>query len=361
MLFSLAMTHGASHTTHASSAGSVSHAVGARESCLSPNAVAHRIRIEPPTLLLIRAPASNSLELTPLRGATQFRVVRQSPTRYMIYNAMYELNQASLLKEPIMPERVDKMLEYCISIAQEFQSRVSRMQTFVQHNLSSGSANEIILREFLSSHAARNYDVGQGFICDPSQEKAVSRQCDILVYNQNDYPLVYADGTVKVVWPEAARMAVEVKTNFSKGDILTAIENITSAKALNWQLAGIIFTFHSPQLTTVLKHLQQYPRSIETDYLPDAILLLDKGIIIHRLALARLRDIQSGADIASYAVRVGTGSRKSAVVVAFLLLLFFDAAGGVDYVTNAKNMLMEMIDVYTNKAHDDIIIGTQPK
>ncbi len=103
-----------------------------------------------------------------------------------------------------------------MTIAKEFQSRINRMQVFVRHNLSSGNANETILRQFLATHAQGNIDVGQGFICDPTHEDRISKQCDILVYNQNDYPIIYSDGAVKIVWPESVRMVIEVKTNFGK-------------------------------------------------------------------------------------------------------------------------------------------------
>ena len=52
------------------------------------------------------------------------------------------------------------------------------------------------------SITAGNFHVSQGFICDPSDKRWVSKQCDILVYDKNHYPVVYADGSIKVVWPK---------------------------------------------------------------------------------------------------------------------------------------------------------------
>jgi hypothetical protein len=68
----------------------------------------------------------------------------------------------------MMESRADKFFEYCVSVAKEFQSRMNRMRVFVRHNLSSGTANEILLRDFLAKHASGNFSVSQGFICDPS-------------------------------------------------------------------------------------------------------------------------------------------------------------------------------------------------
>jgi hypothetical protein len=251
----------------------------------------------------------------------------------------------------------NKFIEYCLGIAQEFQARVSRMQVFVKHNLSSGNANEIILREFLSAHTSGNYHVGQGFICIPFEGCKASRQCDILVYNQNDYPLIYSDGPIKIVWPESASMVIEVKTNFYKKDIETALENIKSVKELNQQAVGVIFAFSSPKLSTIITNLQKYQTPIDNHILPDAILLLDKGVIIHRWGIARYREIESGANPDTHAVRIGKGKNKDAVVVAYLLLMFLDIVGHIDYVISAKNMMMNLIEEHTDKGSDDVFIG----
>lgn len=258
-----------------------------------------------------------------------------------------------------MAESTDKIVEYCLGVALEFVARLNRMRVFVKHNLSSGNANEVILREFLSSHTSGNYDVGQGFICTLAETSKASKQCDILVYNQNDYPLIHSDGPIKIVWPEAAAIVIEVKTGFSKSDIMTALENIESAKELNRRLAGIIFSFSSPTLSTVVKNLQEYQKPFDNECLPDAILLLDKGIIIHRWGISRYHDIEAGANPLAYAIRIGKGKNKSSVVVAYLLLIFLDVVSRFDFVTGAKNMMIDLIEKHTDKESDDILIGMQ--
>src|SRR5260370_40341423 len=116
----------------------------------------------------------------------------------------------------------DNLFEYWVSVGKEVESRMNRMRVFVRHNLASGTANEIILRDFLAKHASGNFNGSQGFICDPSYENAVSRQCDILVYYKNSYPLVYSDASIDVVWPESALMVIEVKTSLGRKDTAAA-------------------------------------------------------------------------------------------------------------------------------------------
>jgi hypothetical protein len=218
----------------------------------------------------------------------------------------------------------DKLVGYCVGIAQEFQARINRIQVFVKHNLTSGSANEDILRDFLIKHTPGAFQVGQGFVCNPLQENSVSRQCDILVYDQNRHPVVYEDGPVKIVWPDSVRMIIETKTRFQKSDIKAAIENIASAKVVKRiqedqvDFTGFIFAFHSVGLETVKKHLERCLALVPKENRPDAILLFDKGIIIRRSPETNRYGIEKTVD----------DRHKGAIVLTFLLLHFFDVVWG---------------------------------
>ena len=154
------------------------------------------------------------------------------------------------------------LIQYCVSVADEFDTRYNRIRAFVQHNLSSGTANETILRQFLLEHAPGNFGVSEGFICDPTEENKVSRQCDILIYDQGMYPLVYSDGPIKIVWSEAARMIVESKTHFGKSAIKSALENIEAARQIDNRIIESIFAFRSLSLKKVGEHLVKYPRLV---------------------------------------------------------------------------------------------------
>jgi uncharacterized protein DUF6602 len=235
------------------------------------------------------------------------------------------------------------------------------MRVFVQHNLSTGTANEVILREFLSKHAPGNFHVSQGFICDPSEKKWVSKQCDILVYDKNHYPVVYADGSIKVVWPKSVAMVIEVKTTLAKKDVALALENIISAKRLNTSIVGLIFAFQSSSLATVIKHLEAYPAHIPGELSPTAILLLDKGVIIHSWGWARDRelDMDKPEEWKNYAIRSGKKDR-GAVVMAFLLLLFFQVMQIGRNEADFINALNDMFEKYTEKKWRDIDIGMPP-
>src|SRR3712207_2610733 len=137
----------------------------------------------------------------------------------------------------------DKIIDYSLTIAKELDARLNRLRVFVRHNVSSGNANELILRDFLSRHAPGNYDVGQGFIYDLFGEQQASKQCDILIYDKNNEHLVYSDRPIKIVLPTTTRMVIEVKTNFDRKETTRAIENITATRRLmnSFNSTSVIF------------------------------------------------------------------------------------------------------------------------
>lgn len=251
----------------------------------------------------------------------------------------------------------DSFIKYCTGIADEFTSRLNRLRSFVHHNLSSGTANESILRDFLSTHAPYNYGVGQGFICDPFEENSVSKQCDILVYNRSNFPLVYSDGPISVVLPRAARMVIEVKTGLrQRNEIFSAIENIVSAKTLNPYLTGVIFCFQSATIEAFTDALASYPHQLQPELSPTAFILLDKDTVIHNWHWDR--HFEKRTDIAplSYAVREPNAGCRG-IAMTCLLSLLFQATESEIYQATVINLLIDVFDHYTKPRTPDAIIG----
>lgn len=253
-----------------------------------------------------------------------------------------------------MSNSADNFLSYCQTIAQEFESRVSRIKSFVSHALSTGTANETILREFLSSHVPKKFDVGEGFICNPFATNEVSKQCDVLVYNQDDFPLVYAVGSIKVVLPRAARMVVEIKTGFAQADIESGLSNIESAKQLNPYLTGVVVAYTSLALSTVMGHTENAASKISEEHLPTAILLLDKDLIIHRWHWLREKEHEENRNLPQgpFSIRRAKGS-ENGLALTFLLSLLFLATESELYESDVVNMLLDMFEKSTLKVTTD--------
>lgn len=259
-----------------------------------------------------------------------------------------------------MPVNPEKLISYCEKMAEEFQARLSRIESFVKHNLTSGTANETILREFLSKHSPASFFVGEGFICDLFESGEASKQCDILVYEQDNIPLVYSEGTIKVVLPRSATMVVEVKTSFNKKDIHSAIRNIESSKKLNQRITGIIFAFKSNSVNAIKKSLESYPDEIAESHLPSVILLFDKNIIIHRWSWQRNKELESNpnANYISFSIRK-TNKEKKGLIIICLLLLLFESTTTVFYNADVINLLLQVFDKYTEIVDTDVIIGSK--
>lgn len=188
---------------------------------------------------------------------------------------------------PKSQDPVENLIGYGNSIADEFSARLSRIRSFVpNHNLTSGTANESILRSFINEFLPKQYAAGQGFICDPvSSDGLVSRQCDILIYNQADYPLVHNEGDVKVVWPESARLVIEVKTTLTKKELNNALKNIKSAKAVNQRtpirIGGVIFAFQSKMSSGgIIENLKEFRSKNPGSLAPNAIIILNNPFIL---------------------------------------------------------------------------------
>lgn len=177
-------------------------------------------------------------------------------------------------------------------------------------------------------------------------------------FDQSNFPVIHSDGSIKVVLPQAARMVVEVKTRFTKKEVKSSLLNVEAAKKLNSDMTGVVFAFGSLSLRSVLNNLQSYPDYIHTDEKPTAILLFDKGIVIHRWGLMRGRDIDRtpGRDPEAFGVRVAKRD-KGAVVVTFLLLHFFETVAHGLLWSSVANMLLDMLEEHTEEAHEDIYVG----
>jgi len=239
---------------------------------------------------------------------------------------------------------------------------MSRLGVFAKHNLSTGTANESILRDFLSRHAPGYIDVGEGFIVDLFGKRDPSKQCDILIFDRHHYPTVYADGPIKVVLPEAVRMVIEVKTVLEKKDVPSAIDNIAAAVSLEphaWDITGVIFAFGSCTYTSLRKYLKELKVPSNA---PRAILLMERGIIIYNYDWLVYKDAPAATLqnpwFAYAARRSKNDDNKRGIVVAFLLLVFFHAikAEGLLISTSTQTMIA-LLEEYTELLDKEIYIG----
>ncbi|WP_408006430.1 DUF6602 domain-containing protein [Pseudalkalibacillus sp. A8] len=91
------------------------------------------------------------------------------------------------------------------------------------HWLTDGELKESILRNIIRRHMPKNIEVGRGFIMNDNN---CSNQIDILLFDKS-YPILFRDGDLVFVTPDAVKGIVEVKTTASSGNVLKAFRNLT--------------------------------------------------------------------------------------------------------------------------------------
>jgi len=119
---------------------------------------------------------------------------------------------------------------YAGMIGDEFASRVDRVSQLIgkAHHLSVGQYKESILRSLIRSYLPRRYSVASGFILFPRKsrlldlssknldlwnlrEHELSKQLDVIVFDDLNYPPVLQDDGFVVLRPESVRSVIEVK------------------------------------------------------------------------------------------------------------------------------------------------------
>ena len=133
---------------------------------------------------------------------------------------------------------------YAAMIGEEFSSKVDRLAQIIgtSHESSVGSYKESLLRDVISKFIPKRYSVGHGFVVFTREsalndktsdnmdlwnlkEHYVSKQLDIIVYDDYNFPPLLQDKDFIVLRPEAVRSVVEVKGYISRETVRHSIES----------------------------------------------------------------------------------------------------------------------------------------
>ena len=157
-------------------------------------------------------------------------------------------------------------------------------QTQIKHMGERGSEREAVLKSFLSAYLPTRYGISSGEIVD--YQGGTSHQCDLIIYDHYNCPLLLAGRDVRIFPAESVLAVIEVKSVLSAKEIEDSIEKIRDLKDLtreNGPIPGIIFAYKSgwekePIMRTVIQ-LQKHYRQFKGHQLVDLICILDDGII----------------------------------------------------------------------------------
>ena len=102
--------------------------------------------------------------------------------------------------------------EYFQTLSQELRSLQNRVRNFIdgEHWLTDGEWKESVVRSMLRRHLPKSVEIGRGFILSDAGN---SGQIDVLIYSA-DVPVLFRDGDLVFVTPDAVLGLIEVKTRF---------------------------------------------------------------------------------------------------------------------------------------------------
>jgi hypothetical protein len=124
------------------------------------------------------------------------------------------------------------MIPYFKSISQELSSLKSRIRNLMTdpHWLTDGEWKESVLRNILRRYLPEKIKVGRGFIYS---QDGCSSQIDVLLYDSS-YPILFKDGDLVFITPDAVRGIIEVKSNVDYHTLSAAFDKLTlNAKLVN--------------------------------------------------------------------------------------------------------------------------------
>jgi hypothetical protein len=170
----------------------------------------------------------------------------------------------------------------------------------INHNGNIGSFRENALKEFLEiGRLPKRYGIGNGEIVGHISN--VSRQSDLIIFDQLDnIPLLY-DTQVQVYPIDCVYGIVEVKSKLSKEKLLEGLENIKSFKQLSPNDSitkefmflkqtiarprpfGFIFAYSlaGNSIDSLVKNLKEWEQKNSPEFWPNLIVVLGEGIIYH--------------------------------------------------------------------------------
>lgn len=116
---------------------------------------------------------------------------------------------------------------YFATLSAELHALKNRVRDMIDnepHWLTDGEWKEGVLRQVLRRQLPETVKVGRGFIVT---ETTNSNQLDILLYDASK-PVLFRDGDLVIVTPDAVRGLIEVKTSVTPGEFAEAVEKLAT-------------------------------------------------------------------------------------------------------------------------------------
>lgn len=142
---------------------------------------------------------------------------------------------------------------------EELLNEILQIKTFIKkHNPTIGVLTEEILRKFLKTYLPKGVAVEQGFVIDESG--SLSRQIDIIIYDDQFYAPLYRINDIVVVPNKSVLSIIEVKTTVkSKSAFHEIIRYFASiSPILDYKTDKHLFIYNASATDKLDQYFQQY-------------------------------------------------------------------------------------------------------
>jgi hypothetical protein len=192
------------------------------------------------------------------------------------------------------------LVELLTAAGRKLREDFREIQACNPHAGDRGEEVENILKVFLSERLPKRFGVESGLVI--GQEGAISRQCDVIIYDALNSP-IYRTGTKLQILPrDNVAAVIEVKSKLNKDQLADAAEKIASVKSIkpspiggadqpvtfsnliNSGTLGCVFAFDSyTTLQTLAENLSEINSASHSDLWIDLVVVLDKGLVGYAL------------------------------------------------------------------------------
>lgn len=110
-------------------------------------------------------------------------------------------------------------MEFQKSITEELNVIKNRVRNLIGHHHwgEEGRFKEAVLKNIIRKFLPANLAVGTGFIVNVNDHNHISKQIDIIVYD-NSYPVLFSEGDFIITTTKNVKGIVEVKSNIGSGN-----------------------------------------------------------------------------------------------------------------------------------------------
>ena len=151
----------------------------------------------------------------------------------------------------------------------------------IKHPRDVGNARETILREFLNNGCLpKKYSVSSTSVRVASPSGHLSYEMDIVLYDKDELITLMNRNNVYEVYPvENTYGVIQVKSKLTTKELKSGLDNLRSYKKLNPQGFGVLFSYCSDMnWDLIIKHLKTYAVENPSDYYPNFVFILDRGM-----------------------------------------------------------------------------------